>query len=102
METKARRGVSDTPANVNEDGLSGSANWIITNFSVGVAYSESVITVAAASISAPVNGSSGYRVVLSIASVLGTVLSIVIWPHPSTRVPPDVRLHLPDSAWPLT
>jgi hypothetical protein len=58
--------------------LPGSANWIITNLNVGVAYSESVMTAAAVSISAPVNGSSGYRAVLSIASVLGTVLSIVI------------------------
>ena len=39
--------------------LSGSASWIITNFSVGVPYSESVMIVAADAISAPDSGSSG-------------------------------------------
>jgi homoserine dehydrogenase len=59
METNARRGTSAMPSNVSSGVLSGSANWIITNFSVGVAYSESVITAAAISISAPVSGSNG-------------------------------------------
>ncbi len=54
----AHRGTS-TPANVSVAVFAGSASWIITNFSVGVAYSDAMTIAAADSISAPVSGSSG-------------------------------------------
>ncbi len=55
----AHRGTSSTPSNVSAAVFAGSASWIITNFSVGEAYSDAVMTAAAAWISAPDSGSSG-------------------------------------------
>ena len=57
MLANARRGTS--VRKVRSGVFSGSASWIITNFKVGLAYSDAVMIAAAASISAPLSGSSG-------------------------------------------
>lgn len=62
---------------VSVAGFSGSASSIITNFNVGVLYWDSVTIRAAASISAPVNGSSGWGAA-AVSSTFAIVLSIVM------------------------
>src|SRR6478672_8101010 len=78
--TNAHRGTSSAPSKVSVAVFAGSASWTITNFSVGVAYSEPVMIAAAASISAPLNGSKGYPAT-PLAPALTIVSSIVIALH---------------------